>query len=251
MLLCGLAATSIYWCAKPICLEPKPSLQRSDLPPECPTTITAHGTDKLRRSSCTATLKIHLRSIFTSKAHCSGRGQPFSRERVAGNLRLKTSCCFFASTPCATGSSVSVSSSTCSLRSRNFRPLPIGGPRPEVASLDDLLTLSRAVVRRLESDNPEVRNGPGFAIRNQHLEELADRLWQRLADSTKRAAGLARGACILPGDRVSRMASIPSPLQTCSNLRWPRHRTRLCVCGAVQDASNVASPHAPPAPLDF
>lgn len=64
-----------------------------------------------------------------------------------------------------------------------FQKLPATAdwrPRPEVASLDDLLTLSRAVVRRLESDNPEVRNGPGFAIRNQHLEELADRLWQRL-----------------------------------------------------------------------
>jgi hypothetical protein len=51
---------------------------------------------------------------------------------------------------------------------------------PEVASLDNLLTLGRAMVRRLESDSADVGNGRDITSQHQHLEELADRLWQRL-----------------------------------------------------------------------
>jgi hypothetical protein len=53
-------------------------------------------------------------------------------------------------------------------------------PRPEVARLDSLLTLGRAMVRRLESNSAFDRHRPGTTVENRHLEELADRLWQRL-----------------------------------------------------------------------
>jgi len=53
-------------------------------------------------------------------------------------------------------------------------------PRPEVARLDNLLELGLAMVRRLDPDSAVVLDVPGTGRRSQHLEELADRLWQRL-----------------------------------------------------------------------
>jgi hypothetical protein len=53
-------------------------------------------------------------------------------------------------------------------------------PRPEVARLDDLLVLGLAMVRRLEPNGAVIFDVAGTGLRSQHLEELADRLWQRL-----------------------------------------------------------------------
>jgi hypothetical protein len=65
-----------------------------------------------------------------------------------------------------------------------FQELPAAAsdwrPRPEVASLDNLLVLGRAMVRRLESDSADVGNGPDITTQHRHLEELADRQWYRL-----------------------------------------------------------------------
>jgi hypothetical protein len=53
-------------------------------------------------------------------------------------------------------------------------------PRPEVARLDNLLALGFAMVRRLEPNSAAVVDVSGTRFRSQYLEELADRLWQRL-----------------------------------------------------------------------
>ncbi|MGA1982389.1 MAG: nucleotidyltransferase family protein [Acidobacteriaceae bacterium] len=52
--------------------------------------------------------------------------------------------------------------------------------RPEVAELSSLLTLGLAMVSRLQPNTPVTLNLPGIKEQNQHLEDLADRLWQRL-----------------------------------------------------------------------
>ena len=53
-------------------------------------------------------------------------------------------------------------------------------PQPEVAELSSLLTLGLAMVRRLQPNTAVVFNFPGTKEQNQHLEDLADRLWQQL-----------------------------------------------------------------------
>lgn len=67
---------------------------------------------------------------------------------------------------------------------RAFQELPAGAldwrPRPEVAGLDDLLTLGRAMVRRLELGSAGVGSESEITTQDQHIGELADRLWQRL-----------------------------------------------------------------------
>jgi hypothetical protein len=65
-----------------------------------------------------------------------------------------------------------------------FRELPAvvsdSRRRQEVAGLDNLLTLGLAMVRRLQRVNTVDLDVAGTKMRDQHLEKLADRLWQRL-----------------------------------------------------------------------
>lgn len=53
-------------------------------------------------------------------------------------------------------------------------------PRPEVAGLDNLLALGLAMTRRLQPDFVVSFDLPISQRKNQHLERIADRLWQRL-----------------------------------------------------------------------
>jgi hypothetical protein len=59
-------------------------------------------------------------------------------------------------------------------------PATVWPPRPEVAELSNLLTLGLAIVRRLQPNTAVVLSLPGTKEQNQHLEGLADRLWQQL-----------------------------------------------------------------------
>jgi hypothetical protein len=52
--------------------------------------------------------------------------------------------------------------------------------RPEVAELSGLLTLGLAMVHRLQPSTAVVPNLRGTKEQHQHLEDLADRLWQQL-----------------------------------------------------------------------
>jgi hypothetical protein len=59
-------------------------------------------------------------------------------------------------------------------------PVSAWEPRPEVDGLGGLLTLGLAMARRMQ---PDLIVAPRFAVspaRTRHLEELADRLWDRL-----------------------------------------------------------------------
>jgi hypothetical protein len=58
--------------------------------------------------------------------------------------------------------------------------VPVWRLRPEVARLDNLLVLGLAMVRRLEPNIAVAVEAPESGPRSQHLEDLADRLWQRL-----------------------------------------------------------------------
>lgn len=53
-------------------------------------------------------------------------------------------------------------------------------PRPEVAPLDCLRALGLAMVRRLQPDIAMDLRDPGIEAPNERLEDLADRLWQRI-----------------------------------------------------------------------
>lgn len=53
-------------------------------------------------------------------------------------------------------------------------------PRAEVVGLDNLLVLGLNMVRHVEPNSPVAFDVSGTRLRSEHLEGLADRLWQRL-----------------------------------------------------------------------